>query len=275
MIDVKNLSKTFGSLIALQSVNLSIPEGQFAIVLGRSGAGKSTLLRCLNRLETPTSGEIYIDGRRCSSNREDLRWIRRSVGMIFQHYNVVKRSSVLSNVLHGRSTFVPTFLSLFHIFPKHDVDIALDCLRRVDLEEKVWARADALSGGQQQRVGIARALAQEPRVVLADEPVSSLDPKTARTILRCLQTICRDLGITVVCNLHQIDLAREFGDRVIGMAAGEIVFDGAPSELDQPQILRKIYPGGETEEETDGEKEVEENGKVISEEACPTFAVGR
>jgi phosphonate transport system ATP-binding protein len=163
--------------------------------------------------------------------------------MIFQHYNVVPRLSVLKNVLTGRLGSMPAFLSWFQFFPREDIAIARECLRRVELEQKADVRTDTLSGGQKQRVGIARALAQQPKVILADEPVASLDPKTSRNVLRYLQQASRDSGITVICNLHQVEYAREFGQRIIGVAAGRIVFDGRPDELTDA-ALHLIYPGG-------------------------------
>jgi phosphonate transport system ATP-binding protein len=242
LIELRGLHKQFGEFQALKDINLSVRNGEFLVILGASGAGKSTLLRCINRLTEPTSGEIDVDSEAASSNRSALRALRRKVAMIFQHYNVVPRLSVLKNVLTGRLSMVPALPSLFHVFPEHDVHIALDCLRRVELEYKAHDRTDSLSGGQKQRVGIARALAQQPKIILADEPVASLDPKTSRTVLQYLRQASRELGITVVCNLHQVEYAREFADRVVGMAAGQIVFDGGPDELGA-EALKKIYPG--------------------------------
>ncbi len=213
------------------------------MILGASGAGKSTLLRCINHLAEPSKGEIYVDGELSRGDRAGLRKVRRDVAMIFQHYNVVPRLSVLKNVLTGRLGSMPALLSWFQFFPSEDIKVARECLRRVELEHKADVRTDTLSGGQKQRVGIARALAQRPKVILADEPVASLDPKTSRNVLRYLQQACREYGITVICNLHQVDYAREFGERVIGVSAGRIVFDGLPQDLSD-EALQRIYPGG-------------------------------
>jgi phosphonate transport system ATP-binding protein len=242
MISVRGLTKRYGDVEALKGVDLDVARGEFLVVLGPSGAGKSTLLRCVNRLAAPTSGDIHVDGRLATDERSSLRLLRRSVAMIFQHYNVVPRLSVLKNVLTGRLGSVPSLPSWLQMFPRADVEIARECLRRVELEEKADFRCDTLSGGQKQRVGIARALAQQPKVILADEPVASLDPKTSRTVLTYLKQASRDLGITVVCNLHQVEYAREFGERVIGVSAGRIVFEGGPAELSE-EVLHRIYPG--------------------------------
>jgi phosphonate transport system ATP-binding protein len=172
--------------------------------------------------------------------------------MIFQHYNVVPRLTVIKNVITGRLGSLPSIASWFHIFPKKDIQIARECLKRVELMEKANLRTDTLSGGQKQRVGIARALAQQPKIILADEPVASLDPKTSRTVLNYLKQASRDLGITVVCNLHQVDYAKEFAERIVGVSAGKIVFDGPPEQLTEA-VLQKIYPDGEGEDEIDDE----------------------
>ncbi|HEX4987119.1 MAG TPA: phosphonate ABC transporter ATP-binding protein [Burkholderiales bacterium] len=229
-------------MAALREVSLDVPAGQLCVVLGPSGAGKSTLLRCINRLVEPDAGEIRLDGRAVTADRHALREARRHLGMVFQGHNLVPRLSVMKNVLVGRLGAMPRTASLLQRFADADIEAAAACLRRVELEHKAWERADRLSGGQQQRVGIARALAQEPRAILADEPVSSLDPKTSRLVLGDLRRAAHDLGIAVLCNLHQVDYAVEFADRVVGIAAGRIVFDGAPARLDRA-ALRGIYPG--------------------------------
>lgn len=242
MIRIRGLTKHYGGFEALRGIDLDVTPGEFLVVLGPSGAGKSTLMRCINRLADPTGGDIHVDGQLVTSDAASLRKLRRKVAMIFQHYNVVPRLSVLKNVLTGRLGSVPSLLSWFQLFPRADVEIARECLRRVELEEKADLRTDTLSGGQKQRVGIARALAQQPKVILADEPVASLDPKTSRTVLTYLKQASRDLGITVVCNLHQIEYAREFGERIVGVSGGRIVFEGGPSELTD-EVLQRIYPG--------------------------------
>lgn len=243
MISIRNLSKRYGDFEALHRIDLTVSKGEFVVILGASGAGKSTLLRCINHLTEPTTGEIRVDGVESSNDRPGLRRLRRDVAMIFQHYNVVPRLSVLKNVLTGRLSAMPAFLSWFQMFPQEDINIASESLRRVGLEEKADVRTDTLSGGQKQRVGIARALAQRPKVILADEPVSSLDPKTSRSVLSCLREASRESGITVICNLHQVDYAMEFGERIIGVAGGRIVFEGRPDELTE-EALHRIYPEG-------------------------------
>ena len=248
MIQIKGLTKRYGSFTALSEINLSVAQGEFLVVLGPSGAGKSTLLRCINRLAEPTSGEITVCGQISSSDSSGLRKLRCNVAMIFQHYNVVPRLTVLKNVLTGRLGSMPSILSWLQIFPKADIEIARQCLRRVELIDKAKLRTDTLSGGQKQRVGIARALAQNPKVILADEPVASLDPKTSRTVLNYLRQASDELGIAVICNLHQVDYAKEFAQRIVGVSAGRIVYDGPPEGLTE-DILQLIYPDGESEEE--------------------------
>ncbi|TWT03107.1 phosphonate ABC transporter ATP-binding protein [Reyranella sp. CPCC 100927] len=242
MIRIRGLTKSYGAFDALKDIDLDVAPGEFVVILGPSGAGKSTLLRCINRLTPPTRGDIQVDGQQTSDGATSLRRLRRSVAMIFQHYNVVPRLSVQKNVLTGRLGAVPSLLSWLQVFPRADIAIARECLHRVELEDKAELRTDTLSGGQKQRVGIARALAQQPKVILADEPVASLDPKTSRTVLTYLKQASRELGITVVCNLHQIDYAREFSERIVGVSSGRIVFDGAPDQLSD-DVLRCIYPG--------------------------------
>ena len=242
MIKVRGLTKRYGQFEALKGIDLDVAPGEFLVVLGPSGAGKSTLLRCINRLAEPTRGDIHIDGQLVTPDAASLRKLRRQVAMIFQHYNVVPRLSVQKNVLTGRLGAMPAVLSWLQIFPHKDIAIARECLRRVELEEKAMLRTDTLSGGQKQRVGIARALAQQPKIILADEPVASLDPKTSRTVLTYLKQASRDLGISVICNLHQIEYAREFGERIVGVSAGRVVFEGGPADLSDT-VLHQIYPG--------------------------------
>lgn len=238
-ISIQSVTKRFpNGFEALKGIDLEIQPGSFAVVLGPSGAGKSTLLRLMNGLETPTTGSVRICGE--SIGRANLRRIRSHVGMVFQQFNLVDRLSVMTNVLTGRLAHRSWLGSVFYLFRKEDMDIAEEALARVGLTDKAWNRADKLSGGQQQRVGIARALAQQPQVILADEPVASLDPVTSEEIMTLLREICERDGITVVVNLHQVDLARRFADRIIGMNGGRIVFDGSPDQLTQP-VLRTIY----------------------------------
>ncbi|MDH4652707.1 MULTISPECIES: phosphonate ABC transporter ATP-binding protein [unclassified Pseudomonas] len=247
MIRVRQLTKQYGSNAVLRGIDLDIEAGEFVVVLGQSGAGKSTLLRCINRLVQADSGSLEVAGIDAIGCR-DTRALRRQVAMIFQHHNVVPRLSVLKNVLTGRLGSVSTLASVLQLFRREDLALAMDCLQRVELAHKAQERTDALSGGQKQRVGIARALAQRPRVILADEPVASLDPKTARLVLQYLRDASRELGITVVCNLHQVDYAREFGDRIVGLAHGRLVFDGDGASLTEAD-LQRIYPGHAPEPE--------------------------
>jgi phosphonate transport system ATP-binding protein len=246
MIEICGLVKSYGvdrSIQALKGIDLKIAAGEFVVVLGPSGAGKSTMLRCINRLTEPTAGEVVIDGVSfAATGRRGLRELRRNVAMIFQQHNLVRRLSVLKNVLVGRMAGLSPLLTACHLFPDVDVRIAMHCLEQVHLADKARARADTLSGGEQQRVGIARALAQQPRIMLADEPVASLDPKTSRVVLSYLKRICKESQIAVLCNLHQIDYALEFGERIVGLSAGTIVYDGPPQGMTQA-VIRGIYPG--------------------------------
>ncbi len=255
MLRVENLTKVFpGGTVALKNVSFEVEEGEFLAVIGLSGSGKSTLLRCINRLIDPTEGRvIWQDQDITAAQGKELRHIRRQIGMIFQQFNLVKRSTVLTNVLAGRLGYAHPVWSLFHIFPKEDFDRAYANLERVGIPEKAHARADQLSGGQQQRVAIARALMQEPKLMLADEPVASLDPVLAHSILRYLETLNREDGITVICSLHFLDLVHRYATRVIGLKDGELVFDGHPSEL-TPEKFKEVY-GEEAEMVTvSGEK---------------------
>jgi phosphonate transport system ATP-binding protein len=266
VIEVRHLSKRYGDFTALDDVSLTVGKGEFVVVLGASGAGKSTLLRCINHLAEPSAGEVVVDGEVTRGDRAGLRRVRRQVAMIFQHYNVVPRLSVLKNVLTGRLGSMPAVLSWLQLFPRADIAIARECLRRVELDHKADVRTDTLSGGQKQRVGIARALAQRPKVILADEPVASLDPKTSRNVLRYLQQASRDSNIAVICNLHQVEFAREFAQRIVGIAAGRVVFEGTPDQLTD-DVLHRIYPGG-LEEAHAGSLQAEE-AAAPPEEAVP------
>ncbi|MCP1311081.1 phosphonate ABC transporter ATP-binding protein [Paenibacillus tyrfis] len=232
MIEFQNVSKVYpNGTVGLKNINLTMDKGEFIVIVGLSGAGKSTLLRSINRLHEITDGQILINGRSITAAKgAQLRNLRRDIGMIFQNFNLVKRSSVLRNVLSGRVGYHSTMRTLLGLFPKQDVELALQALERVNIREKAYARADELSGGQQQRVSIARALAQEAKIILADEPVASLDPLTTRQVMDDLKRINQELGITTVVNLHFIDLAREYATRIIGLRAGEVVFDGPVSE---------------------------------------------
>ncbi|WP_431100031.1 phosphonate ABC transporter ATP-binding protein [Roseateles noduli] len=244
MITLRGVTKRFGDNAVLRGVDLDAKAGEFLVVLGPSGAGKSTLLRCMNRLAQPDAGAMTIAGldAMSGSRAADLRELRRRVAMVFQHHHVVPRLSVVKNVLTGRLGAVSTWSSVLQLFRAADVTLALECLDRVGLAHKARERTDSLSGGQMQRVGIARALAQRPQVILADEPVASLDPHTARQALGYLKQACRELGITVVCNLHQVDYAKEFGDRIVGLSQGRVLFDRLPGELSDAE-LHELYAG--------------------------------
>lgn len=254
MIRFEDASVTYpGGVEALKGVTLEIPDGQMIVIVGLSGAGKSTLIRAINGLVPLTGGDVTVDGVSVRhANPRQLRQIRAKIGMIFQTFNLVKRTSVLNNVLMGRLHTTGTLRSLLGWYRPNDVEIAMRALERVDVVEKAYVRASNLSGGQQQRVGIARALAQEPTILLADEPVASLDPPTSHVVMRDLQRINRDLGITTIVNLHFLDLARMYGERIIGMRAGEVVFDG-PGEQADEKVFRDIYGRSLTAEDLMGE----------------------
>jgi len=242
MIRFENASVTYpGGVHALRNLTLEIPEGQMMVIVGLSGAGKSTLIRAINGLVPLTDGDVIIDGQsvRHASSRELLQ-LRSKIGMIFQTFNLVRRTSVLNNVLMGRLHATGTLRSLLGWYRAEDVEIAMRALERVDIVEKAYVRAANLSGGQQQRVGIARALAQEPKILLADEPVASLDPPTSHVVMRDLQRINRELGITTIVNLHFLDLAKVYGERIIGLRAGELVYDGTGAQADE-NVFRDIY----------------------------------
>ena len=228
MIKFENVSVTYpGGVKALDNVSLEINEGDFLIIVGMSGAGKSTLLRTVNNLVKPTEGEVFVDSRNVTkANKKELKKIRSDIGMIFQTFNLVNRSSVLKNVLTGRLSQVSTLRSILGLWPNEDKQIAFESLNQVEILEKAYVRGSNLSGGQQQRVGIARALAQKPKVMLADEPVASLDPITSRVVMKYLKEINQELGITTIVNLHFLDLAKEFGERLIGLKDGKLVYDG-------------------------------------------------
>ena len=239
MITIRNLRKSYGSNHVLHGIDMDVKAGEFVVMLGLSGAGKSTLLRCMNGLNQPDSGTLQVGGIDLMQ-KHSRRDLARHVAMVFQHHNLVQRLSVRKNVLTGRLGQVGTLASVMQLFRQSDIALADECLQRVGLAHKADERTEALSGGQMQRVGIARALAQQPQVILADEPVASLDPKTARSVLQYLRDATRELGIAVVCNLHQVDYAREFSDRVVGLSQGRMVFDGAPDSLDEA-ALNAIY----------------------------------
>lgn len=242
MLKVENLTKVYpNGTKALNGVSFEVKEGEFLAVIGLSGSGKSTLLRCINRLIEPTSGTILwndVDVTAVKGN--DIRKVRRQIGMVFQQFNLVKRSPVMTNVLSGRLGYVSTLPSLLGIFSKADHDKAMQNLEMVGLEDKAKVRADSLSGGQQQRVGIARALMQDPKMILADEPVASLDPVLAHSILKYLEKLNKEFGITVLCSLHFLDLVHRYATRAIALKDGYLVFDGLPNEIDN-EHFKSIY----------------------------------
>ncbi len=242
MLTLEGLSKTYKTgETALSDVTLEVPKGQIMGLIGPSGAGKSTLIRCINRLVEPTSGKVMLgDLDLVRLGKRDLRRQRRRIGMIFQEYSLVERLTVMENVLSGRLGYVPFWRSFLRKFPGADIQRAYQLLDRVGLIDHADKRADALSGGQRQRVGIARALAQDPELLLVDEPTASLDPKTSRQIMRLLTEICAERGLPAIVNIHDVPLAQQFMQRIVGLRAGRVVFDGPPGELTEA-ALTTIY----------------------------------
>lgn len=242
LLDVRNVRMVYGNgHEALKSVTLRAEAGEILAIIGRSGAGKSTLLRCINGLQRPTSGTIMLDRDEITAMSEaELRRARRRIGFIWQEYNLVDRSLVLTNVLSGRLGYVNAWSSFAGFFSRADREIAVHNLERVNLLDKARQRADSLSGGEKQRVAIARAISQQPAMILADEPVSSLDPELAVQILNDLSRIAREDRVLTLINIHQVELARAFADRVVGIARGEVVYDGPPNGLDDA-TLDRIY----------------------------------
>ena len=242
MLNLQGLSKTYKTGdTALSDVTLAVPKGQIIGLIGPSGAGKSTLIRCINRLVEPTSGKVLLgDVDLVGLGKADLRRQRCRIGMIFQEYALVERLTVMENVLSGRLGYVPFWRSFLRRFPGADIQRAYQLLDRVGLIEHADKRADALSGGQRQRVGIARALAQDPELLLVDEPTASLDPKTSRQIMRLLTGICAERGLPAIVNIHDVPLAQQFMQRIVGLRAGRVVFDGPPEDLTQ-DALTTIY----------------------------------
>lgn len=246
LLRVEKLSKTYPNGVqALKDVDLEVQQGEFLVVIGLSGSGKSTLLRCLNRLQEPTSGKIFFQGKNVGEmqNVQDIREVRRHMAMIFQHFNLIPRQSVLKNVMMGRLAEKTLWQSFWGIFSSEEKKQALDNLRLVGIAEKASLRADQLSGGQKQRVAIARALTQRPTLLLADEPVSSLDPATCHVVMDYLRKINQELGITVIANLHFLSLVRKYATRVVALKDGEIVFRGRPDEITE-EWFRRIYGEG-------------------------------
>jgi len=233
VFEVKNLTKIYDDgTVALRDVSFEVQEGEFLVIIGLSGSGKSTLLRCINRLIDPTEGQIIWDGVDiAAADANQLRLIRRQIGMIFQQFNLVKRSNVLTNVLTGRLGYANRWTSLVHHFSEDDRKMAMQALARVGISDQAKKRADELSGGQQQRVGIARTLMQQPRMILADEPVASLDPVLSHSILGHLERLNQEEGITVLCSLHFLDLVQRYSTRVIGLREGRVVYRGSRADI--------------------------------------------
>ncbi|MDN2579607.1 phosphonate ABC transporter ATP-binding protein [Aquibium sp. ELW1220] len=246
MLDIRKVTRRFGTNVAVKNVDIRIPEGQMVGIIGRSGAGKSTLLRMINRLIDPSEGSITFAGTEVSALRgAALRSWQRDCAMIFQQFNLVPRLDVVSNVLHGTLNRRSTLSTVFNLFPREDIHQAIDILERLGIADHAQKRVEALSGGQQQRVAIARALMQDPKIILADEPIASLDPMNAQVVMDALRKIHDEDGRMIVCNLHTLDTARRYCDRVIGMRGGEIVFDGLPDEL-TTSAARDIYGADES-----------------------------
>ena len=239
MLEINNLTKTFANgTVALKGVNLNVHKGEFVSILGPSGSGKTTLLRSINGLETMSGGEIYLDNKQVSQN--SINQIQEKTGMIFQDFNLVNNLSAINNVLTGLLNTSNKFLSLFYLFSKTQKIDALKSLETVGLLKKSYSRSDELSGGQRQRVGIARAIIKKPLLLLADEPVASLDPKAADLILSLLKKINKEYGTTILCNLHQVDLAKKYSDKMVGLVDGKVIFNEKSSDIDK-KYLEKIY----------------------------------
>lgn len=245
MLEIRNLTKVYDDgTVALRNVSFTVPDGEFLIVIGLSGSGKSTLLRCINRLIDPTEGEILWDGEDLALLKgAELRKARRRIGMIFQLFNLVNRSSVLTNVLAGRLGYTKSWYSLMNRFSAEDMEKAMFALERLGITDQAYKRADELSGGQQQRVGIARALMQEPEMILADEPVASLDPVLAHSILEHLEKLNQEEKITIICSLHYLDLVQRYSTSVIGLRDGEVVYQGTQAEIQAmtDEEFKEIY----------------------------------
>lgn len=241
VLSVRGLTKHYGSVVALRGVDFELRPGELVGVIGPSGSGKTTLIRCLNRLIEPTEGTVHFDGKDVRALRgAGLRGARARMGMIFQHYNLVNRLTVIENVLHGRLGYKGTLAGMLGRYTEAEKARALEVLELVGLEEQVYRRCDQLSGGQKQRVGIARALVQDPRLILCDEPISSLDPSSAKIVMDYLKRIQLELGLTLLVNLHQVDVAKRYSDRILGFNRGLLVFDGPPEGLTN-EAVHAIY----------------------------------
>lgn len=272
MLKIDGVTRRFGANTAVDGVHLEVPAGQMMGVIGRSGAGKSTLLRMINRLVDPSEGSIHFNGTTVTSLRgADLRSWQRDCAMIFQQFNLVPRLDVVSNVLHGTLNRRSTISTMFSLYPSEDIEHAIDILDRLGIADHAAKRVEALSGGQQQRVAIARALMQDPRIILADEPIASLDPLNAQIVMDTLRRIHDEDGRMIVCNLHTLDTARRYCDRVVGMRDGRIVFDGKPQEL-TTQVARDIYGADENFSEASTSTSIETLEPAFRIERQPAFA---
>ena len=260
-LQVENLTKHYGDTVALSEVSFEIPDGSFAVVLGESGAGKSTLMRILNGLTEPTSGSVYLDDEEITNSRSD-------VAMVFQQHNLVDEMTAFSNALTGSLNRTGFFRSLFQRQSTVDEEFALEALNTVGLLDEAGQQVMSMSGGQQQRVGIARALVQQPGLLLADEPVASLDPASAETVMRYLLDAAEERDLTTLASLHQVNIAREYGEQFIGLKKGELVFSGAREEL-TTGILEEIYGEIETDELREGTGNKSENDAPVAEEITP------
>lgn len=263
LLDIQQLKKKYGAgTVALDGIDLKVKPNEFVAVIGPSGAGKSTLLRSVNRLIEPSGGSILFNGQRVEkANGRELRRIRSQIGMVFQHYNLVGRLSVLENVLHGRLGYMSSLAGVFNRYSEEDKKEAIALLGKVGLENEIYKRADELSGGQKQRVGVCRALAQKPKLILADEPIASLDPKSSATVMEAIHKNCAEQGIACLVNLHQVEVAKQYASRIIGIKNGKMVFDGPPEALSDHHTAL-IYEG----------KEHQMYGSFEAPAARPTFA---
>lgn len=252
VLKFENVGKTYNNVTkALQNVSFTLEEGEFVSIIGPSGAGKSTILRCCNRLIDATEGQIWFDGKDVTTmNKKELRTVRTKTGMIFQHYNLVERLSVMENVLHGKLGQKSTLAGMAGLYTEEEKLEAFNILKSLDLAEQAYKRCDELSGGQKQRVGIARAIMQQPKLILCDEPIASLDPKSSKVIMDHLRNINETKNITCLVNLHQVDVAMTYSQRIIGVTGGRIVFDGPPEEL-TTQAIHEIYQSSDRDLITD------------------------
>lgn len=242
IMSIENLNKEYSKgKSVLKEINFNIKQGELLSIIGPSGAGKSTLLRSINRMIEPTSGKITFDDKDITGVKgKELRKMRTNIGMIFQHYNLVDRLSVFENVMHGTLGYKNSLQGIFSMYTESEKEEALDIITELGIQDHIYKRCDELSGGQKQRVGIARALVQKPKIILCDEPIASLDPSSSRVIMEHLRKICSEKGITVIVNLHQVDVAKNYSDRIIGLNSGQIVYNGHPSEIDK-EVIQSIY----------------------------------